>query len=151
MALHNLTKTFLENNAEADRLNKQIAQLTAKRSSLNCSWVDLVVKPLAKKLKRYVPGYRMEVLGPFGLCHETSISFYKNGVPEEKLWDKKGSVKSITLVPESGNGMFRIVDYRKDKGTYPKDSIGAINGMNHPRILVDPNTWTLKDLIKFIR
>jgi hypothetical protein len=150
MALKDFFKTYIANHAEYDQLEAQIEALTAKRRALNLSWVDLVIKPLAKKLKRYVPGYRVEVLGPFGICNEVSIHFCKIGVPEEKLWDKKGAVKSISFVPNLEQGTFRVVDRSKDTKDHPEGSIGAVNGMNHPRIPIDLK-WAVKDLVKFIR
>jgi hypothetical protein len=71
-------------------------------------------------------------------------------VPEEKLWDKKGTVKAISFVPDLEHGTLRIVNDSKDTKEYPKGSIGSMNGMNHPRIPVDPK-WSVKDLVKFIR
>lgn len=150
MALKDFFKTYIANNAEYDRLEKQIEALTTKRRALNLSWVELVIRPLAKKLKRYVPGYRVEVLGPFGLCNQVSIHFYKIGVPEEKIWDKKGAVKAISFVPDLEHGTLRIVDDSKDTKDHPEGSIGAVNGMNHPRIPIDPK-WAVKELVKFIR
>jgi hypothetical protein len=149
-----LTVLVDKNWAEMDRLDKAIERLKAEYAKTrDISWIDQVVKPIAKSLQRILPGHRrVDVLGPFGICSEASIHFIKRGITEGDMWKKPGNVKSITFVPcTSSENLFRIavVDYTKSDKKFLEDSIGALNGMNHPRILVDPK-WTARDLLKYV-
>ena len=152
--IRDLTQQVDKTWAEMDRLDKAIARLKVKREAAGKgSWIDQVVKPLAKSLQRYLPGRVVDILGPFGICSEVSIHFIKRGVSEKKMWDKPSNVKSITFVPRhSSESPFSIavVDSTKSDGSFLKGTIGELNGMNHPRVPVLP-TWTARDLLKYIR
>jgi hypothetical protein len=153
--IQDLTVVMDKHWAEMDRLDKAIERLKAKREkAVKLNWIDQVVKPIAKSLQRILPGHRtVDVMGPFGICSEVNILFIKRGVTEGDMWKKPGNVKSITFVPHiSSESPFSIavVDPTKNDKSFLEGSIGALNGMNHPRIPVDPK-WTARDLLKYVR
>jgi hypothetical protein len=116
------------------------------------SWIDLLVRPIALQLAKHFPGRKMEILGPFGLGCETSVWFKQNkpGVDENKLFDIKGGIKAITFRPgDLKQGELRIVKRDEDNGSCPKGSIGAVNGFNHPTVLITPE-MTINDLLKYV-
>jgi len=142
----------LEKQAEAqlERLEKRLERVKAQRSKVYKefpSWLDELVKPIAELLAPHFPNYHYHILGPFGICSETAIHFYENGIDEKTLWEG-GHIKSITFVPlDLSKGKIAIRDYSVDTGKFPKNTIGEKNGMNHPNIDIPDNAdaeWLLK-------
>lgn len=128
-------------NTRRSNLRSQLSAIEAELSAIKDelaalkrpSWVDRVVRPIGEMILSKLPGYRMEIWGPFGLCSETSIHFYKEGVPQEKEED---NCRLITFVPSHSEGGFDLFirDTKKDTGEYRPGTIGYRNGMNNPRV-----------------
>lgn len=127
---------------EVNRIEAQKKRLERKQARLVFpGWISGIVGPIAEVLCERLPGYRWEVLGPFGLCSETSVHFYKIGLTHEELWSeegrKAGSIKSITFVPvDLAKGEIMIRDESKNTGEFKKETIGELNGMNHPNVSI---------------
>jgi len=124
--------------------------LQRELESLKCpSWVEKVIKPIAKELGDTMPDREVEILGPFGLGHEIAIHFLKAGIDRDQMFDKPGNVRSITFRPTGFDAFtLGVVDYGTNTGQFPKGSIGEINGGNHPVVPVDE--MEVADLVKFI-
>ena len=149
-------------NAELTKINNRITQrenqikrLNAKRSKLNSiapSWVNEIVKPIAKSFATTMPNRTFAILGPFGLNNETAIHFYKKGVADnEKCYD--GNCKSITFRPlwsEKDEFELGYVDYEHDTKEFNKGTIAEMNGLNYTTIQLDKAT-TLSELLKWVK
>jgi hypothetical protein len=115
-------------------------------------WMTLIVEPLAIEIAKHFPGYRHEVLGPFGIGAKVSIHLYPNKAYEaynsrdtadslsgkEAYREMMDGCKSITFSPRCCNESIglAIVDRSVNTGEYPKGTIGEMNGFNHPEIEV---------------
>ncbi len=120
---------------------ESIIRLNKKYNALDPSWSNLVMEPLAKALVRHFPGYRAEVLGPFGLQSEYAIHFYhKDDTARPSL--------SINFV-RAGDHL-ELIDVTQNTHRFPKGSVADINGMNHPRMKI-PTAWTIKDLAQYVK
>jgi len=136
---------YLEN-----RIAHREAQLTRLKKRLHNnymnapSWIDEIIKPIAEEMTKHFPDRRYEILGPFGLACETAIHFYLNGS------DNIETCLSITFRPGNlDKGEIKIVDYSKDTGSYEKNTIGEVNGMNYPSIPI-PKDADIQWLINHI-
>lgn len=134
-----------------EKLHEQEKQIDQKFEKLRSpSWIDEIIRPIAKELAPLVPHDSWNVLGPFGIGCTVAIHFYPEGFHDTKPDDWK-SVRSITFRPlELQRGAIGVVDYSVNTGRYPKDSIGDVNGLNYPTIELDPE-MDLKDLIQYVR
>jgi hypothetical protein len=106
--------------------------------------------PLIKELEKRFPDRTIEILGPFGICGLTSLHLYKNGVTEKKRLIGRNCL-SVTFEPGDGGKPPQIKDYSKNTGEFRKETIGEMNGMNHPRVDIPENAdvdWLIKNWIK---
>ncbi len=91
-----------------------------------CQFTDEVTDLLARRI-RQMPQYKdckVNSMGPFGLGATCSVSVKRN--------DELIGFLTVGYEPsESGFGSFNYRDYdAPEKHTYPKDSIGDMNGLN---------------------
>lgn len=131
-----------------DRIEAQMERLKNRSSKLHHpSWMDEIIKPIASQIAALYPDRDMEILGPFGICAETSIHLYKKGLTEEQKFSEEGNCISVTLIHgDLDRGEIKIRDYTKDTGEFRDNTLGAINGMNHPSIPVE----TIEDIVRHI-
>lgn len=117
-----------------------------------------MVEQLAELLAPHFPDLVFEVMGPFGLSHETSIY-----VSDPKTLDERNrfrTVGSLTFRPhtemrkvgdawiaEPGQKL-RRVDRSRNLGEYPTNSIGAINGFNYPEVDLPGTIEEIADLLR---
>src|SRR5258708_7962903 len=88
-----------KNCRQRKAIDQQIEDLKAERQGLSerCPhFIAGIVEPLAKELVKKMPGRHYDILGPFGLCCQVSIHFYKDGVPEREKCDGD-NCRSITF------------------------------------------------------
>ena len=117
---------------------KQLERLKVKAQKISYherpGWIDSLVKPIAEAMLPFLPDRYFKILGPFGLGCQTAIHFYKNGSN-----DAVGNGNCISITFEPGTlreGDLFVVDYLVNTGEFSPNSIGAINGMNNPKIPV---------------
>jgi hypothetical protein len=134
-----------------EKLKEQEKQIDEKFEKLRSpSWVDEIIRPIAKELAPLIPHDSWNVLGPFGIGCTVAIHFYPEGFHDTKpeSWKR---VRSITFRPlKLERGLIGVVDYSVNTGDYPKDSIADVNGLNYPTIELDTE-MDLKDLIQYVR
>ena len=128
-------------------IEREMNQLKAELDWLRApSWIEMIVKKVAKEMQEGFPDRHFEILGPFGLNNEVSIHFYKNGVGEKDKF-KNENCLSIAFVPkpDRDNGSFElaIVDTETNTHEFPDGTIAALNGANHPRIPILPSLRSL--------
>jgi hypothetical protein len=155
MKLRELTEPYIAADRTADveraRIRAQIAtrerqieRLGKKYDRIPCvSWIDELVKPIADELLLLLPDCdAYEILGPLGICATVSIHFRWNGTDIQADREKYfRTLKSITFVPgDLRTGELRWRDYSKDSGEFSVNTIGEVNGMNHPDIPIDPDS-----------
>ena len=115
-----------------------------RRKIKTCRYTDEVAELLAREIRKD-PRYRnckVEAMGPFGLGATCSVSVRRNVLPknEELL-----GYLTITYGP---NNTFEYVDYSAPKkSTYPKNSIGDINGFND---VTYPLPTDLKEAVELV-
>lgn len=133
--LKNIKVEYLREEKERV-VEKCDAQIKVLRKQTGPSYV---IGRIAKALKKKFGYAKAEVLGPFGLGCHTSIHLYRK--KEDTIHD----VLSITFELDYGDKpTINVLNYNERKGEYPVDSIGALNGFDHP--LVDVSTTTLDEL-----
>lgn len=105
--------------SKIEELEKAIEELPNFASSA------FLTEILAPALKKAIPGYEFEVLGPFGLADHYGVHMKD---------DNGKTVASLHLEAradvESGDIWFSQLIFA-DEGDYPKGSIGAASGLNH--------------------
>ena len=128
-----------------------IKTLKAKKNGLEYPfWNDCLVKPIAEELVKRLPNTTYEILGPFGIGARTSIHFYKKGISETQKF-QKGNCRSITFEPTDLNqGLLSVVDEKTDTDSYSKNSLGELNGFNHPTILLAVDT-SIQELLTWVK
>ena len=142
-AKDSLDRKIEEREAQLQRLKKREVSHYGARES----WVDSLVKPIAEEMLPYFPGRYFDFLGPFGLGARTSIHFYKEGVDEKDRFSGRNCL-SITFEPgDLDAGELRLVDEHTNTGKYRKDTIGEVNGFNHPAVDMPD---TIQGLVKFM-
>ncbi len=140
--LNKCDEKIRKKRASIARLERQVEKLL-KQSS----WIDIVIHPIAEELSTLLKLPVWEVLGPFGIYCETSIYFAES---KEEL-SKSEVFKTITFRPNnSGEDSFKlhIVNTSENSGAFVPNSIGAINGGNHPSI--DATEMDVKTLLKYV-
>lgn len=105
---------------------------TAERTIRSCRkhlGTYVMVTQIAEALQPYFCDYQLEVLGPFGLGNETAI--HANDPTIEGRGCK--AVGSLAFRPYDAAGL-RLIDYNRNTREYPPNSLGGINGFNHPDV-----------------
>lgn len=155
VTLGDLVKPYIEQQQVRSRIRARIEQREKQIERLNTKlkklpfWKDALIKPIAEELGKHFPDRRYEILGPFGLSCEVGLHLYRIGVDEKHLFDGD-NCKSITFRPgDLEKGELRIVDYKTNTGEFRKDTLGEVNGMNHPEIPLSPDT-TIEELLKWV-
>lgn len=97
-----------------------------RRSIATCLYTDEVTDLLARRIRK-IPEYadcKIQSMGPFGLGAECSVSV--------KRGDDLLGFLTVGYGPNEFGAPFSYVDYNAPKkNTYPKGSIGDINGFNY--------------------
>jgi hypothetical protein len=136
--IQELIKQHIDNNiiiekkqASIEKLKNQIKKIEEKNS-----WINVIIKPMAKELSEILDLPVWEILGPFGLDFETSIHFAKN---KQDLKSCSKIIKSITFVPIF-NGLKDI--------SISVQNYDVSTGSNHP--LTDISNTPLKEIAKWV-
>ncbi len=127
-----------------NNLEAEIEESKRKLGKLNYpSWIDCIVKPIAELLVKKIKNRYYEILGPFGMTHETAIHFYINGSEGDIKTCRSIDFRPINLE----KGEIRIVDYDNDTNRFKKGTMGEVNGMNYETI---PMPETIDELLKYV-
>jgi hypothetical protein len=130
-------------------IEQAIENLKKEIKKLDGYWVDEIIRPIAKLMNERLPDRVFNVLGPFGLMSEVSIHFYKKGASDRELF-KDDNCLSIDFRPGNlSRGEILVVNNKIDTKEYANKSIGALNGANHPTVVMLPDIdWLMHWLIK---
>ena len=129
-------------HAAQEKHEEKIARAEARLGRLKAkwpecpSWIDELVRPIADAMARQYPGHYFEVLGPFGIGSTVSIHASPKAAVDADA-DRRGfhCVGSLTFRPgRLDKGEIMLVDYFTNTGKYRENSIGEINGLNHPEV-----------------
>jgi hypothetical protein len=124
-------------NARA-RIDKARAQADRAEKTLESCYAHLstraVTEQVAALVARYFPHRKLDVLGPFGLGHETAIH----------VSDSTGlTIAGVSFRPGDNNRL-HLIDWSHNTGRFPANSIGAINQFNFDTY---PEPATLHDIV----
>ncbi|WP_415912277.1 hypothetical protein [Neptuniibacter sp. QD37_11] len=100
-------------------------------------WFEQIIKPIIKQIEDTGKYKSLDVLGPNGLGCRVIIWGFK-----ENTLDIRDS-DTLTLEPdlEAKDGSpLQLIDRTVRDGSFEKGTIGYINGLDHPREPIDPNT-----------
>lgn len=150
--VHREDEIIAKNNAKIETAKRSITRAEIRRCNIEYPyWTEQIVEEIAKEMLKYFPdGFQYKIMGPFGIDAKTSI-WIKH--PEWDLYDeekKKLPMYEFEFSPsldKNSNTNLYKVDRSVNTGEYPPNSIGGINGFNHPNIPIDNNT-SIIELIK---
>ena len=110
------------------------------------SWIESILKPIAKDMLKHLPNYSFEISGPFGTPANTSIFFRKEGVPKEERYNGENSmfIGFRPLNMDSSENTLGLIDYATSNG--PPDN----NDLHHPTRPITPNA-TVLDLLTWMK
>lgn len=146
----NYVKQLAIHRARLDRIKKLEQRIQKLGSMSGPSWISEIVEPLAKELASRL-GMEYEILGPFGICSATSIHFFKKGSNHDEAYSLESGVKSLTFIPiDLTHGKLKVRDESIDTGEFKRDTIGDVNGMNHPSVDI-PESVDLEWFIGWVR
>ena len=114
--------------ARISRATEQIEKLNEKlySSEMYASWIDDILIPLMHDLEKLAgDGWYGEIYGPFGLECQTSV--YLRQDMSRSICDQP--TYGLTVYPPNDKGVIKYQTGEKTD-TYPKGSIGDLNGMN---------------------
>ena len=134
--------------SQIEQRKKQLERLEKKLHNLeHPSWIDELVEPIAKAMICKMPDRYYDILGPFGMCSEISIHFYKSVFEHNQLFEGD-NCKSITFRPKNLDvGELVLVDRNQDSHQYAKGTLGEVNGMNYLEI---PMKDSINELMNFM-
>ena len=131
-----------QKKAQILRLEKRIDKLKYP------SWVDNILEPIAEAMLWVMEGWEYyDIMGPFGITSETSIYFYREGVPEENKCDSNNFLAIHFRPLDIFAAEIVLVDCTKNTQIYTENTIDEINGMNHPTI---PLKKTIAELVIYL-
>ncbi len=149
---HNKLKGYTAEEAEFRRMQEKYKRLQEKYRLKEAKlkyphWKENVLRPLGEELMLHFPDSTLSVSGPFGMDCETSISL---------TGKNKECLAFLQFVPTHDSNLpitLHLRDYSVDTKRFPPDSIGEMNGDNHPSIPI-PTDVTIKwflDKIKYFQ
>jgi len=106
-------------------------------------WSEFLLPRLAQSLKDVSKAKDVEWGGPFGLCCECYIELYFDELQRSKPFCERSGLR-FTLrcnnpvdTPEKIS--LGVVNYDINEGTFKPETIGSLNGMNHPSFPLSPD------------
>jgi len=154
MILKLKTAEFRLEGEKIEAMRLKIERLKARYNKRDDKhrWIKWIAEPLARELCMRLGRKHWEVLGPFGLSCSTSIWLYDTKEDREAL-----KLDSLTFRPDLRNEDnpfgIRVVDYTVNTKQYPDNTLGAVNGMNHPEVVppADADIQWFCDRISYAR
>lgn len=146
-------QAFWSQRCDRARAREAAAKKTVEQCYKHLGVVTMV-EQLRDLLQPHFPDHELEVLGPFGLANETSIhAKVADGV------GRRSTVGSLSFRPhhvytDAGNAQLRepgmvltLVDWSRNTGQYPANSIGGRNQLNFPDKELPPTVEEIADLL----
>lgn len=134
-------------DAEQARLLAEKGQIEKRLEGMKYPHpIEKIIKPIGEALLATMPGCEMRVLGPFGLSNQVSVWFYKKGTPDREQAIRS---RSINFVYDCKAGVL-VQDVTKDTKQFKPNTIGEMNGGNHPNVAI-PADATLAWFRKYVR
>lgn len=136
MNIFDLTEQYNTNEEKIDKKKESIEKLQRQLEKLQNknSWIESIIKPIAKEISKIIEFPVSNVLGPFGLDCNVSIHFAKD---IESYKDTQNR-KSITFKPRFGVSpntiRLYVKDYSINTGEFKKSTLEAVNNMNYPNV-----------------
>lgn len=127
--IEHLESVIAKHNAAIQRARSKIRKISERCSEMNPFLRSAYLQFIADAVLTQFPGMTAEILGPFGLGNTSTITIGDPTLPEESR-DKF----TLSFRIDLETGAVSYVDYSKSSGDYPKGSMGAVNGLNHPEV-----------------
>jgi hypothetical protein len=102
-------------------------------------WKDSLIPPLARAICREKGWDGFQIGPPQGLCCRVGIAFVKGR--RQVFWLQ-------VCNPDLETGTLQVTDYEQDNGEFAPHTIGHLNGMNHPNIVIDPE-WDADKVLSY--
>lgn len=139
-------KAYKNYKAKQEKLEAQKEQIEKRLKNMRYPHLTKYLEKLGKAaLPRIKGAVGFKIYGPFGLGNECSIYFHA------KL--KRGQKEPKTLASAtfrySADG-FCLKNYNKKTGSYPENSLGALNGFNYEDLPITEK-MTLEWFVKFAK
>jgi hypothetical protein len=112
-----------EINAAIAALKADMAVLERQLDEVPELWAIDDMKALRGEIAARMPEETVELLGPHGIDCLLSIHVGRGA----------STMASVTFRPD-GDGGYRVVDYTRNTGEYPKNTMGERAGANHPDV-----------------
>ncbi|QIG58171.1 hypothetical protein SEA_SKOG_19 [Gordonia phage Skog] len=121
--------TLEELRAKKDRWvqRRDNAKLRIERAEKTCDQaqrhlnIRAQVEEIARLLAPYFPDHTLDVLGPFGITHQTSIHAVREGNPHIGMISFR----------RAADQWLSLIDYGQETIFYPEGSIGRLNGLQY--------------------
>jgi hypothetical protein len=110
-----------------------------RRNKRRPHWKDYLVPALARAICEDAGYDGFELNGPFGLCCRVGITFQKRGQDTYYL---------EVCNPNLETGMLQVTNYGESTGEFRSGTIGEVNGLNHPNILITAE-MTAADVLRY--
>jgi len=131
MKLGQFTAPCVSRYATIKELEAQKDKIVEKLSRLYSAYpVNDMFKNLAAAIAKKIKAKGFSVYGPYGLGSRSCLTFKMRGTRERSVTVSAGNLM--------GDGSFNVIDLKTNTKTYPPNSLGEINGLNHPPIVVSP-------------
>lgn len=102
------------------------------------NYIRHVVAAIGKMIcRRLGKEYEFEAMGPFGLCNESSLTVMKK-IKRNLPSIRRKSFLHLTFIDNQDGGAM-VRDTSKTIGKLHPDSLGNLNGMNHPSVEIPVN------------
>lgn len=126
----NLRKQVAQLRHLADVLESEAEDTKSERCGIQAvSWVDEIIKPLAESIAKK-KGKKVDILGPRGIGAKVDIILHSIGDGDSYwVWSEKEVLTVEPYLEEDEVHLYYETEEREDR--YPKDSIGAMSGLNN--------------------
>ena len=137
------------NEGHIRRINNLIDQLKFKLVAESGGvWISNVVKPITQQLTAIFDQADVELVPMTQNTAAVIIISRKNISPAQKA--RGEGTKSVTLVPAENGVDVCVRNYEEYTSEYPKNSLGDLQGKNHPSISLDRNN-IIQEIINWLR
>lgn len=133
-------------NFRAEKLAKKIEKF--KNTKKPAHYKKSVLIPICEALQVRFGALYYELLGPSGIYSKYSLYLWMEEEKEDN-WDKCFSVTFRFFHVIDNKSRLGVVDYSVNTQEYAKNTIGAVNGSNHPTIFIED--WSVDQLVEFIK
>lgn len=133
-------------STKRNNIDLQVKELETKLDKMKYPDIMVVFKPIFKDIKQKLKADGFVMYGPFGLDNEKTIYWLKD--IKKCITEKDNVLGSLCLISDPYGVSIRDVSITKN--TFPNSSIGAMNGGNHPSIVID-DKMDIEWLLKFVQ